>query len=399
MLSSGTMAIWCVPHANAVAAQNANSLPTQIEAHFNYWRVEGKKTPRARKARLIRDFIEVGLMIEDIALIKEIGIYVPMKIERQMVEDCAPYLSKPEFAQGIFNEPITAIPPASGMAHFTVLQYQNNNVFCRVHNFALSNNMIDSSELDIKDEFDGTTLTITNAAISAISVFPPSPNIYFRIRFILESPSSKNPFIKIIPTLDGFLQSGFDEIEYLDFRVNEARTLPPAIESRIATNHLQGAAVEIKRIVFLTAVPVNSELIVSSAPAHKTRLLEQLWDNYSQNGIPRGMVVYHWKKESPSQSANPNPPQSHSQHSLNNKPLTDFSAFVKLQTRRSSGIKYLGFAFLFGLCGNIAATWLMTDSGDFWNRYVLHEQSHVDLACRHAAPSGTNSHPVGQSTN
>lgn len=389
MLSNGTMAIWCVPHANAVAPQNAPPSPTQIEAHFNYWRVEGKKTPRSKKTHLVRDFIEVGLMIESIASIKEIGIYVPVKIEREMVEDCSPYLSKPEFAQGIFNEPITAIPPASGMPHFTVLQYQSGKIFCRVHNFALNNNIIDTSELALKDEFGGTTLTITNAAVSAVSVSPPFPDIYFRIRIVLESSPLKNPFIKKIPTPDGFLQSGFDQIEYLDFRVNEARTLPPAIEARIATNHLQGATVEIKRIAFLTAVPVNSELIVSSAPAHKTRLLEQLWDNYAQTGIPSGMVVYHWKKESASQIAALNPSPNPGQLSLPNKPLTDFSAFVKLQTRRSGGLKYLCFAFLFGLCGNILATLLMTNGGPWWEHHVLHEQTPVDLAGSHATQSST----------
>jgi hypothetical protein len=137
------------------------------------------------------------------------------------------------------------------------------------------------------------------------------------------------------------LLSGYDQIEYLDFRLNEARTLPSKVENRMAGDQPLGAAT-IKLVAFLTAVPVSAELSVAHSEFHKMRLLENhIWSAYAP-GIPPGMVVYHWKRV-----ARPG------------KAIIDFSAFVKLQIRRSSRsilLKYLLFAFLFGVFGNLAAS-------------------------------------------
>lgn len=60
------------------------------------------------------------------------------------------------------------------------------------------------------------------------------------------------------------------------------------------------------------------------------------------SGIPGGMVVYHWKKESKDGTG-----------------VADFSSFVKLHTRRSGRkilLTYLAVAFFFGLLGNLAAS-------------------------------------------
>jgi hypothetical protein len=99
--------------------------------------------------------------------------------------------------------------------------------------------------------------------------------------------------------------------------------------------------VVIERLAFLTAVPVLSELSVSDTQFHKNRLLEHgLWSKYVPGGIPKGMMVYHWRKEKATG-------------------LEDFTAFVKLQTRRTSWVIlliYLAIAFLFGVAGNLTAS-------------------------------------------
>src|SRR4051812_36202441 len=89
--------------------------------------------------------------------------------------------------------------------------------------------------------------------------------------------------------------------------------------------------IKMKLVAFLTAIPVQSELSASKESAHKFRLLEHdPWSNYVPSGIPEGMMVYHWKREK-------------------TDGIADFSAFVKLQTRRSGRntlTKYLIIAFL-----------------------------------------------------
>jgi len=343
MNNNGTMAVWCVPRPGS------NS--TDLEAHFNYWHIDGDDRARGKTAH--SDFVEVGLMVTDIAQIDRICIYVPAAIDRSAIKDCAPYLAKGEFAQGIFNEVLATTAPVPGGARCVVLLDHNSSIFCRVHQFATNGNVIDSGELDVTEQNDGTVLSITRVAVDAacLNCTPPARS-YFRLRFHLARERDQNPFVKIIPTPDRLLQSGFDEIEYLDFRVNEARTLPTPIESRMKSDGALGGAVRLNLVAFLTAVPVHSELTVSNTPSHKMRLLEHgLWNSYAA-GIPNGMVVYHWKRENEQ-----------------NRPLTDFSAFVKLETRRSSRwilAKYLAIAFGIGLLGNFTASALQAGFTSAW---------------------------------
>jgi hypothetical protein len=337
MPNNGTIAVWCVPRVG--------SSPTEIEAHFNYWRLAGDKAFKRKSPKPVVDFVEVGVLVTNIEQVESISIYVPVAVSRGRVADCAPYLANAEFAQGIFNEVLAVTTPAAGGPHCVVLLSQNRDIFCRVHTFPVGQNGIEPSELEIAAQNEGSVLTITAAAIreACLHLAPPAP-VYFRLRLYLKEGRDENPFVKVILPRDRLFQSGFDEIEYIDFRMNEARTLPIPIEHRMRLDRSRGAPIAFRLVAFLTAVPVHSELSVSNTPSHKMRLLERSWNGYVESGIPEGMVVYHWKRV-------PEPA----------KPITDFSAFVKLQTRRSSVpilLKYLAIAFVFGLAGNLTASWL-----------------------------------------
>jgi hypothetical protein len=334
MSNNGTIAVWCVPKSGSAA--------TQAEAHFNYWRIAGDKAFKRSGPKSVVDFVEIGILIDDIQQVESISIYLPLAVSRGQVTDCAPYLAKAEFAQGIFNEVLAVTAPAAGGPRCVVLLDQTGGIFCRVHSFTFGSSGIDATELEIAAQGGGAVLSITPAAVkeSCLHLAPPA-KVYFRLRISLGQKREDNPFVKVILPQDRLFQSGFDEIEYIDFRVNEARTLPTAIEHRMRTDKAKGAPIDFRLFAFLTAVPVHSELSVSNTPSHKMRLLESSWNGYVPSGIPDGMVVYHWKRQA------------------NLKPISDFSAFVKLQTRRSSVsilCKYLVIAFLFGLTGNLAAS-------------------------------------------
>jgi hypothetical protein len=102
-----------------------------------------------------------------------------------------------------------------------------------------------------------------------------------------------------------------------------------------------GSAVPFTRVAFLTAIPVLADLTLSSKAPHKSRLLEHnFWNEYVPSGIPDGMMVYHWRED-------------------NGGGVEDFSAFVKMQTRRTGRQilkNYLVIAFAFGILGNLTAT-------------------------------------------
>lgn len=351
MLTNGTIAIWSL--------SRQGSAGTLVEAHFNYWRLAGGKSIKKRRtgwrSKVADDLLEIGLLFDDVTQVDAIRIFIPTTIEREMVGDCAPLLADAKFAQGIFNEVLSVTNNGPGAPHCVILNNQNGGIFCRVHRFATSSGLLDASELELDLQNDGTLLTIPRSAIDVCANIQPSERFYFRLRIRLSGSEEVNPFIKVIPPLDRHLQSGHEEIEYIDFRMNEARTLPPAIENRMAADRAAGAPIDFKLVAFLTAVPVHSELSASSAPSHKMRPLEKNWNDYVDLDLPVGMAVYHWKREGEFVANLPN------QAAPTFIPIEDFSAFVKLLTRRSSWkivCIYLVLAFALGLLGNMTASWL-----------------------------------------
>jgi hypothetical protein len=333
---AGSMAVWCVAKGDVTH--------TEMETHFNFWRIAGDRDFKGRPPHTPpRDFLEIGLLLTNPSQVEQVNIYLPTSVRRQDIEDAGSQLADTSVAQGIFNEKlqcVTTPPPAR-------IELKNGeNLFCRVHKFIKEkNNFLDETHLSLEGFSDGTLLSIKSVAIASVShEIKADERVYFRLRIYL--PSGKaSPFIHVITPLDRRFQSGFEEIEYIDFRLNELRTLPPLVENRIRSDEADGK-ITISLVAFLTAFPVHSELSASSIQWHKNRLLEHdPWNAYVPSGIPGGMVVYHWKKLASDVNG-----------------VADFSSFVKLHTRRSGRkilVTYLLVAFLFGLVGNLVASGIL----------------------------------------
>lgn len=329
MATLGSMAAWCTHRAD----QNGAS----AEIHFNYWRVT-QKGWFGQLGKPSRDFAEIGVLISNPDLVESIKIFLPFKLNDQDVQDCGPLFKQVEIAQGIFNEALTcnlAGPP--GPQRVELLR--NGDQFCRVHLFQIDGNRIHANQLTLTPESDGTLITVTRNAIDEICYqIPANCPGYVRLRALLPIGDSK-PFVDVTSPYDRYFQSGFDEIECVDFRLNEARTLPQPVESLMRTPQGQHS-VPLEKVAFLTAIPVAAELTGTSIATHKNRVLERdLWDKYVGEKLPTGMMVYHWRSET--------------------KPVNDFSAFVKLRIRRSSVwilLTYLAIAFSFGVFGNLTAS-------------------------------------------
>jgi hypothetical protein len=336
MSSNKSIAVWCVPQAAATRIQ--------FDVHFNYWRVAPpeRRFERYRRPAGMPDFIEVGVMIADVKLVEQLSLFLPTKIVRSAISDCSRFFTDQEAVQGIFNERLTPHGPAAGAAGPLLLRKPTSRIFCRMHRFALiaGSAEIDQAELAVRPYAGGTLCTIESAALRKCEGIRGASRAYIRLRIVMPGPKHGNPFVEDLPVYDRMLLSGYDQIEYLDFRLNEARTLPTMVENRMASDQPAGSAA-ISLVAFLTAVPVSAELSANS-DFHKMRLLEnRIWSAYAP-GIPSGMVVYHWKRIA-----------------KKGKPIGDFSAFVKLQIRRSNRsilVNYLVFAFLFGVLGNLVAS-------------------------------------------
>jgi hypothetical protein len=340
-----SLGVWCKPKNSQANAE--------IEAHFNYWRIAGDKAFKPSDGTTAVDFIEVGVLIDDASQIELIRIFAPIYVDPQLVADCSEQFEDVEIAQGIFNEVLKVTGPAITGPRCVELLRADGSIFARVHSFALTDGMIGPAELSVVHQDGGSLLTIEPAALAdAAAVAKPGEPTYFRIR-IYVAPQTENPIVRVLPTPDKLLQSSYDEIEYLDFRVNEARTLPDAVEQQMRAD--QGAGIVRTRLIaFLAAVPVKSQLSVSNSPSHKMRLLEHdLWNGYVPGGIPHGMVVYHWKREAGrTRQSTSTSPESGAPD------VRDFTAFVKLQTKQASNgiwIAYLIVAFLIGIAGNLTS--------------------------------------------
>ncbi len=324
MADNKTIAFWCEK-----ASEAGN---TSAEFHVNLWHFANKK--RA-------DFFEVGILPDDPSALSAIRIYVPFALTSNDIHDLGPEFASTELAQGIFNETLSSTQPPGGKC---VELRDGNSVYCQVHIFSPDGRAIDAEELSLRSQSGGTLLTITHQALKSLARQSDETHRgYFRLRI---SPKTKNarPFMTTIKPKDRAWNSGFELIEYIDCRLNEARTLPKTVETA-AVSTPYGVAMT-SRVVFIAVVPVVSSVTSSHAEWHKSRLLEnEIWQNYVPQGLEDGMVVYHWRKIFEKDTS---------------KPLRGFSAFVKMQTRKSGLLiigLYLFMAFLLGIIGSLTASY------------------------------------------
>ncbi|QIR86603.1 hypothetical protein [Paracoccus sp. AK26] len=334
MSDSKSIAFWC---ERAIATAEVHA-----EFHVNLWHFSSTKRS---------DFIEIGVMPSNPSALSAIRIFVPFFLRRENVTDLGPEFASTELAQGIFNETLSSTKKPSGKS---VELKIGTKTYCHVHIFSPENGSIDPCELDIREKDGGTLLSITSIALQSLArQCNSNPECgYFRLR-LLPTKHDTRPFVTAIKPKDRAWTSGFEEIEYIDCRLNEARTLPTSIEaSADAAPH--GLA-DVSRIVFLAVVPVTSSITSSHAEWHKSRLLEtQIWKDYVPQGLEDGMVVYHWRKEF---------------KGVKHNSLQGFSAFVKLQTRKTSSVVigvYASVALALGVVGSLTASavqWWVTNGG------------------------------------
>ncbi|AWO90838.1 hypothetical protein [Bradyrhizobium diazoefficiens] len=343
MTADGSMAVWGRQKAGTAASAS-------VEVHFNYWRIAGvkvAKTPETKKYADIagKDFVEIGIFLRGAANVDHFSMYLPGLGSDWRLEDCGHRFAQFEIAQGIFNLQLSSqLNGAPGPKRIDLFEAANGN-FCRVHVFPMVGNSLDVAQIVQNPSADGLVVTITQKAITeACFQHPAEKPVYFRLRAYYVGADKKNPFVKTIRPHDRWVQTGFSVVEYLDFRLNEARTLPSSVETLMREG--EGLLVPTVLVAFLTALPVQSDVTtISWDKTHKKRVLEDdLWAKYVPTGIPRGMTVIHWKDEGKDQ-----------------KPIRDFSAFVKMQTRLVSWpllITSFVIAFVFGILGNLSASWI-----------------------------------------
>jgi hypothetical protein len=308
--------------------------------HFNFWRNSAQK----RKSTL-SDFLDIGVLITNTSALESVCVFLPFKVDPDGIEDLGHLFAQAKIAIGVFNEGLICQSGARPRT-FDLIRESNREHYCRIFSFKDDSDGIQDGYIEYTEEGGGTILTITSSALSqAAQNLTDGQKTYFRLRVNLPP---LNPFVRIIAPEDRWLLSGFESVEYTDFRINEARNLSEAIE-RLAS---KGARVPITRVDFLLVVGVAADVTGGHKNFHKCRLLErELWDAYYDNGrkraIPEGMVIYHWKEAVGSES--------------DVKEISDFGAFVKFRRRHSQIATYVWIALGLGAIGGVGgnALWAL----------------------------------------
>jgi len=324
---------------------------TLLNVHLNYWHIRSQKA----KADGAQNFLDVGIMVYGPAQLSHLCLYVPFDVSIADLEDLGPRFAQSLVASIVFNENLRT--ESYHKSNFIELLHDHDgSLHSRVYRFAKGQNEAPSqNEMALVQEENGTIIKICQSALSKGSAdLPAGRPLYFRIRVrVAEKQGAR--FIRTIKPVDAWLLSSFDNTEFLDFRLNEARNLPDGIMHKMSPAATNNAQVPITRVDFLVIVGEAAE-VADGVECNKKRLLEsELWDTYTKSkvgckdGLSDGMVIYHWKKTTP-----------------NFSDIGDFSAFIKLKLRRSGFslvCRYLFVIAIIGCLGSLIASVVWTRFG------------------------------------
>jgi len=317
---------------NSVALWAVNKDPeqeTKVDLHVNFWNFK-QKLGQADVA-----YLETGLMISNWGNIKNITLSLPIKLSQKDVIDLGGKFKDADVATAIFNERISATQDP--VEQFMDLKI--GETCTRVCFFENMQNLLCISE-------ERTEISILESHISERTRnLNVESKLYVRFRFILKNENIKS-FLNNIKPHDRFLLTGYDYIEYFDFRLNRIRNLPDPIRKNVISSNLN-----LLSINFFIICCLENEIMTGYKNFDKCRMLEEsIWHKYFEKDLEVSRlnasrtVVYQWKES--------------------NK--NDFSAFVKFK-RRKSGFETIVSYLIFILAVSILASFLPSLAQAIWS--------------------------------
>lgn len=351
-------------------------LTPPIELHVNYWKIGNKKNPRT-------DLLDIGVMIQNEKNTDSVSLFIPFKIQNGSIKDLSHTFKQIEVVQGIFNERLSSVSSDHGTPHYQLQYKKNRELFCDILKLStdqdeqnLKSNIIESTDLN-----NGTLLKLKLTDVSKQRNASSeegkdseqiSPKLYFRIR--INIPNGKdNPFIQSIEPKDKIFASAFTSQEILDFRLNEVRTMPNDVLDKFSES-IQNVQ-SCKLVAFLIAIPIDTEIALTTPDWHKFRILENSdWDNYLDNTVKTRMAVYHWKSPLPNSS---------------NDKIDEFSAHVKFQKRHTNVWHMLIYVLIIIVLSALGSK--LSDAGSYAKSAIIDmyngDSSHQDSSeGQHTAP-------------
>ncbi len=273
--------------------ENVNEV---CEAHVNIWKVY-VGTIRSR----ISFFYDFGLKISQ--KVGKIRLFIPFEIEENGKDFDLVRLLKNDnkLLCTVFNMDLKSdTSPKNAFSKVTSTE-DDEEKFCL---YQLGSNNFRVETIEIADrcrsKIIGSMLTITLGNKPEDNVCNSNTHLY--IRFRLQAKKVKDAVISDHISND-FLQDAFSEIDMIDFRMNEHRSVHMEAIDKMKEEGYDYFKFYKAHLFFM----VETKEIVQNGSSLKSdsRLLEkELWRDYIPKGAKKSYyIAHHWKKE---ESANDN---------------------------------------------------------------------------------------------
>lgn len=308
-----------------------NYVDSPVRLHFNLWDVY---TDRNSKAT----FLDVGLHIDNVSLTEEFMIFFPFEFDSSEVIDLHGCLSTDsELVRTIFNENLSFDSITHSLSFVSYDGKVDNRFF--IHSIPLSNPKMVFFEKK-QYQYNGGYLisTLMNFSKDFLECIHRSQSEqknnhresdagYFRFRIPLKA---REVFISEYKPKHALLTGSLYKSEIVDFRVNEARSLPPELYYEKDVRQMDFCA---SRVDYFLVKDAWCEYQTSHGDFKKSRTLEKsFWSKYLLFKIKvdnlskvmsnkDAMVIYHWSK-SPKE----------------NNEAVSFSAFAKFIEQSTSRV-------------------------------------------------------------
>jgi hypothetical protein len=286
-----------------------------IELHLNLWKLNKKN---GRKIVGIKNFLDIGIMIEKPDNVANIYIFLPFRITKSKIEDLGRYFKNNDLLDAIFNQRLNAIPSDQPKT-LSINDHDKNKFFIYM--------------IDIKNDVRMPAKNYGGSIINIkVSIGEDIKPIYYRIR--INSDKLEGLYTRYKPESQ-WLESHYTNNELIDFRVNEKRNLD---NSLLEEMHNSGE-VFFNNVEYFVMREFKYDYVSSHQEMIRSRKLEaDLWKPYVGNDCECGNIIaYHWKWDR----------------------VPGFNAFVKYKFVASdikTKILFCLFLFLIALTGAILGT-------------------------------------------
>jgi hypothetical protein len=337
----------------------APSRPT-VELHINLWRDSG----------LDADFADIGIKLEQANHLQRLMMFFPVQLEKSQILDLSSVMRHQQTLNAVFNDVVDIVENDERWFDTEV----RGTPFTRVHPFSVKSDMELRPESMETDEV-GTVLSFNQ---SFCQRFHDACSHYVRFRIYL-TPATKNLFSSDIVPGDWWALSSSPNTELTEFRLNERRTMPQAVNKRFDKGPLNIAAIH-----YFLIRDLRHELLLQHHDFRKIRMLEEhLWRHYLEGRHPvskedmqpyrklqkNRLAIYQWR-ETATADADGGP-----------KYIQNFNAFAKFKINR---LNLFIFVVAFGVIGGLGSA-VFNLILEFWRRFGAKPGDPADVGVFDAA--------------